>query len=296
MFVKTAALAAILMSTTPLLAPLASAGTIRLCTGAPNGNYDFVGISIAKQAEGSALNVVLVPSKGSLDNLAKLDAGKCDAAIAQNDAFGVYEQDNPHSTLNIERATDLYPEYVHLLCNPQSGVHRVQNLTAKDVLITGPNGGGTAVTWQSFATARPKKYGAVQTAPIGSMMRALAKVQDGTDAQCMMAVSGLKSPAMEEADAMSAETPGSLRLVPADATDLLSIMDARGKPLYAEARIPARIYPKGLLPDGGVNTLTVESLVVANSTYADNNDDDYTAFLTDVEHALPTIRQRTERQ
>jgi TRAP-type uncharacterized transport system substrate-binding protein len=42
------------------------------------------------------LNVAIVTTQGSLDNLARLEKGECDAAIVQNDAYGVYRKQTPN--------------------------------------------------------------------------------------------------------------------------------------------------------------------------------------------------------
>src|SRR5258708_1956112 len=95
---------------------------MRLCGGAPGGNYEFSAVQIAMQAggnlaRGSAVQVIPVNTNGSLENLQKLDDGSCDAAIVQADALNVYLNQNAKSALNVERTLALYDEYVHLICN-----------------------------------------------------------------------------------------------------------------------------------------------------------------------------------
>lgn len=72
------------------LSPVSAAERIRLCTGAANGNYFAAGDMIKKMA-GSSLDIEVVETEGTIDNLDRLltsapdDAGACDAMIGQPD-------------------------------------------------------------------------------------------------------------------------------------------------------------------------------------------------------------------
>lgn len=76
---------------TPALAEVPG-NPVRYCTGVPGGNYDFTGIAIKRQLP---QHLELVNTGGSMDNLAKVDKGECEAAIVQSDAYFVYMQQNP---------------------------------------------------------------------------------------------------------------------------------------------------------------------------------------------------------
>src|SRR3954454_7414525 len=145
-----------LMATLPSLAR-AEPAKARLCTGVHDGNYEFAGIQIAQQAKGS-LAVEVVNTQGSLDNLAKLDKGECDAAIVQSDAYGVYLKQNSRSALSLEKGRVLYQEYLHFICNTQTGISKITQLTKNQTILVGPLGGGTSTTWESFKLADPRRY------------------------------------------------------------------------------------------------------------------------------------------
>ena len=130
------------ISSLPTLAlaqkPAPSLPTVKLCTGARDGNYDFSGIQIAQQAKG-ALDVVVVNTQGSLDNLAKLDKGECDAAIVQSDAYGVYLKQNARSALNLEKGRVLYQEYLHFICNRDARLSKITQLSKANTILVGPH-------------------------------------------------------------------------------------------------------------------------------------------------------------
>ena len=267
---------------------------VNFCSGIKDGNYDFAAIQFATQAKG-ILTINIINTAGSLENLAKLDKGECDAAIVQGDSYGVYLKQNSHSALNIERGRSLYSEYLHFLCNAASGITRITQLTAANTILVGANGGGTSVTWDNFKLADAKRYGAVQTLPIGGL-RGVNKVQEGSDAQCMMFVTGLKSAAINEANKVALNSGGRLLLVAADDSDLPGLKDPKGKPIYTKAEIPSGTYPGGLQPSAlfgsSVKTLVVDALFVTNTNYIDAHEGDYNALLRAVNNSMAAINAR----
>lgn len=270
--------------------------TVRLCTGARDGNYEFAGIQIAQQAKG-ALNVVILNTQGSLDNLAKLDKGECDAAIVQSDAYGVYIKQNAKSALNLEKARSLYQEYLHVICNTQAKLSKITKLTKDHTILVGPLGGGTSTTWESFKNADPKRYGMIPTLPIGGL-RAVNIVQEGSEAACMLFVTGLKSGQINEANQVALNSKGRLALIDADDSDLPKVKDPKGKPIYTKATIPSGTYPGGLQPSSmfgsSVDTIAVDAVFVTNAAFINANEEPYNVLLRAVNNAVPAIRNKVE--
>ena len=85
--------------------------SLTLCTGGAKGNYFFSGMQIREQAKG-ALNVEVINTKGTWDNLQKMARGECDAAIIQGDGWSVWNARNKSASLDLERVDVLYKEYV----------------------------------------------------------------------------------------------------------------------------------------------------------------------------------------
>jgi uncharacterized protein len=277
---------------------VATQPTVKLCTGAHGGNYEFSGIQIAQQAKG-ALNVAIVNTQGSLDNLARLEKGECDAAVVQNDAYGVYRKQNSQSALAVEKSRSLYREYLHFICNSQAGISKITQLRKHNTVLVGPLGGGTSTTWESFRLADPKRYDPIPTLPIGGL-RAVNMVQEGSEAACMMFVTGLRSSQINEANQVALASKGRLVLVAADDRDLPKVKDLKGAPLYAEATIPGGTYPGGLQPSAimgsSVDTIAVDAVFVTNTGFIEANEQSYNVLLRAVNNAIPAIKNKVEAQ
>jgi TRAP-type uncharacterized transport system substrate-binding protein len=284
-----------LMATLPSLAR-AEPAKARLCTGVHDGNYEFAGIQIAQQAKGS-LAVEVVNTQGSLDNLARLDRDECDAAIVQSDAYGVYLKQNSRSALNLEKGRVLYQEYLHLICNPQAGLSKITQLTKNQTVLIGPLGGGTSTTWESFKLADPKRYEPIPTLPIGGL-RAVNMVQEGSEAACMLFVTGLRSNQINEANQVALSSKGRLQLIATDDRDLLKVKDPKGRLIYSKATIPGGTYPGGLQPSSimgsSVDTVAVDAVFVASTKFIDANEQTYNTLLRAVNNAVPAIKNKVE--
>lgn len=265
----------------------AQTASMNLCTGGNAGNYYFSGSQIAGQAKG-VVSVNVIETKGSIDNLTKIEAGECDAAIVQSDAYLVYKKEHPKSLLNLERVDTLYKEYVHLVCSREADIDGIKDLTADNTVLIGPNGSGTMVTWTSFGL-NDKSYTEIKTLPIGGT-RAMTKVKDGSEAQCMLFVSGLNSSSMKEVDLQG----DFLKLVAVDDWDFNDTVDDKGKKVYNFESIPGGTYDA--LQDGvfssAVDTITVDAVLVVKADWIDENPDVYEQFLKASLRAQPAIRER----
>jgi len=260
---------------------------MRICTGGESGNYFFAGSHIAAQAKGS-VNVDVVSTRGSMDNLERIEKGECNAGIVQSDAFLAYQRAYPKSTLKLERSGVLYNELVHLICNRSAKVGKITKLTPQNVVAVGRNGSGSAVTWDGFISVDQKRYKPVQTVPLDGE-RALAKVADGTEVQCMLFTAGLNTPFVK--DTVTAYKDR-VELVPTDDRDIKDAKDPKGNPLYSYDAIPSGMYPVNGGLFNGVDTISVKALLVVSSDWADQNDREYNKFLEAVRKALPAIKQR----
>jgi TRAP-type uncharacterized transport system substrate-binding protein len=257
------------------------------CTGPSGGNYEFTGVAIKRQLP----RVIPVTTKGSLDNMEQVDKGTCAAAIVQSDAYFVYMADHSNAALTVERARDMYPEYGHMICN--ATIAEISDLKRGNTVFVGPAGSGSAVMWDAITRANPK-YKDVATLPIGGD-RALGKVSDGQDGQCMLFVAGLRSQSMMNANNVAKTTNGNLRLVYMRDPKLFDLKDAKGRPIYKKATIPSGTYPGGLQESGiftsghSVDTIEVESVLVDSIPYADKYEGNLNIFLAAVNKAMPSI-------
>lgn len=255
-----------LASFVPAASAQSAAGkpTVRICTGGQSGKYYQTAAELGSQLKGAVV-VQVVETNGSLDNFRQLADGNCDAAIVQSDAYGIFPATNPAAKLNVERVVPLYNEYAQLVCNVNAGINDVDDLIGKSSrVLIGPNGSGTSVTWQTFGKQR-EDYLKVGTDPIGGT-RAITRIVDGTDAACMIFVSGLGSGTMQEVDELG---KGKLKLVPINDGVLDDVKDPKNQSVYTFADVPEGTY-KNLQAQGwfggqkNIQTLALPALLIAN--------------------------------
>lgn len=261
---------------------------VKLCSGPEGGNYQKAMIEIKKQA--TTLDVEVFETKGSWENLERLAAGQCDFAPVQADAVNVFKK-KTGGDLKIDVVDYLYKEFVHLLCNREAKIDRVVDLyknAPKLTVAVGPEGSGSAVTWDSFILGEPR-YQKVPTVPLAGI-RAIKKVVEGSEAACMVFTAGLNSGLMVNDAAPQGKF---LKLVKVDDRDFDKMKDAKGKQLYEYLDIPGSTY-KGV-QDGvfstSVSTVAVSALFVANAGFADKHGKAYDAILRAETKALPAIRK-----
>lgn len=249
----------------------AQAPELNICTGGTQGKYHQTALELRKQLTG-AVSINSVNTNGSLDNLRQLEAGTCDAAIVQSDAYGFYVHTNPSAKLNFQRVAPLYNEYANLVCNRNSGVEWVGDLLrdGRTVMI-GPAGSGTAVTWQTWAKQNPD-YAKVSTLPDAGTI-AIGKAVDATEAQCFLFISGLGAGSMNQANELGA---GTLKLVKVDDGSFDDVLDPKNQRVYAFADIPGGTYPElqnfGMFGgQSNVTTITLGAVLVVNQSWVEAN-------------------------
>lgn len=262
---------------------------IRVCTGGESGKYFQTAREIGSELVG-ALKVNVLPTNGSLDNLRQLDAGTCDAAIVQSDAYGIYTGLNPVSKLNIERVAPLYNEYAQLVCNKDARINHVSDLLKDDRgVMVGPQGSGTRVTWDTWVKQNPD-YAKVRVSRDAGT-RAITKAVDGTEDQCFLFISGLGAGSMVQANELAA---GALTLVSVDDGSFDDVVDPKGKRVYEFSKIPSGTYPD--LQNSGwfgsnqdIQSLAIGAVLVVNTAWVDANPRAYDDFATE---ALRWVKAR----
>lgn len=261
----------------------------KLCTGGEAGNYFKAGHILKSKSTGLAITVI--PTQGSLDNLAKVTSGECDGAFVQSDAMMVYSSRNAQALSSIERAGVLYQEHAHLLCNRSAGVGRITDLTSKHTVAVGPEGSGARTTWDAFVIADKKRYAPVAL-DTRSGVRALSAIADGSQVQCALWVGALNASFIKD----DAQKHGDrIALVATDDWDMGKVAkDGRGVAVYGYSEVPADTYPR-VQPGGTlygtkpVKTITMDALFVANVNWINANERAYDGLLRAFAAAKPGI-------
>ncbi len=256
--------------------------SFRYCTGGKSGNY-FLHGQLLETAAANQLNVELINTAGTIDNLGRMERNECDGALAQRTGFQAYAEQNPNGHFNFERVATPALEYAHMVCNKNSGVESVKGLKNKTLLI-GDKESGTAQTWMDFVKT-DAGYREVNTQYAGGF-KALNKVYLGT-ADCMMYVASLNTELMKKAN----ELGNKLALVPVNdwdfnnseyaetetANQLEGMKDQSGEDMYMFDSIPNEQYPNiqsGFF-SSSVKTLSVPMDMVVSLDWSEKNPDAY---------------------
>jgi TRAP transporter TAXI family solute receptor len=254
------------LSAAALAAKAPEKPVLRLATGQKGGWYDKFGDVFKKAANG--LDVQLVNSGGSLANLKLLVEGKADMALVQSDVLALMEKKQPGKKLVSEQA-DLYPEYVQLIANRDSGIKSVEDIDSRsNVVYVGPKDSGTALTWEGLGEQDPR----FKSIPIKNTDYAAALMEVRKNPKAlMMFVGGLSSEFLKKAEE-EAKRSGKLRLIAVQEKAFKDKRDAHGNPIYKFVAIPSNVYPalqKGWLFTGDVETLTVEAVLVLRTEWVE---------------------------
>ena len=112
----------------------------RLITGTPGGTYEKIGHSIKINVK---LKMQLLPSKGSVENLQRLQQKKADFALCQFDVYSTSVIQNPELQKEVKVILPLYYEEMHLIVDKK--FENFKELNGFKIAIGG-SGSGTAVT------------------------------------------------------------------------------------------------------------------------------------------------------
>jgi hypothetical protein len=125
------------------------ASALTIATGPSDGSYFQIAQDIRNVAGKEGIDLQVMTTKGSMENLELLGAGKVDLAIVQLDALRfisdvVKQEAGLDFFERIKVVMNLYPEEIHILTNKKE-IQSFYQLEGKRVSV-GPPGGGTAVT------------------------------------------------------------------------------------------------------------------------------------------------------
>lgn len=224
----------------------ASDPTIRVCTGGVNGNYFAAGTMLKDAA--TTLNVRVVETKGTLDNLERMleldvtDERACDAMIGQPDGAVYFTRKSPAHKAALKSIIGLHHEYLHVLCNADSGVDDLGDLENSPKkngysLDIGEYGSGAWLVWQNIIT-EDEDYAEVPTKNEGGILATTSVASN--DTTCMLVPAGLGNGTVTEVDSFYSEQ---IILAEANDRDFNDAKDIDGKPLYTYTKIPKRTYP-----------------------------------------------------
>ncbi|HEY0513032.1 MAG TPA: TAXI family TRAP transporter solute-binding subunit [Thermoanaerobaculia bacterium] len=116
-----------------------------LASGSAQGVYLPLANDMAVVARKSGVEIRVIPSEGSRQNLAWLAEGRADLALAQSDiAWNAYSGRGgfPKPVTSLRVIAPLYTEAIHILIQRTLYIHRIEDLRGKRIAV-GPAGSGT---------------------------------------------------------------------------------------------------------------------------------------------------------
>ncbi|MGN6735486.1 MAG: TAXI family TRAP transporter solute-binding subunit [Candidatus Binatia bacterium] len=126
-----------------------TASAFTIATGPSDGSYFQIAQDIKNVAAKEQIDIQVMPTKGSIENIQLLGAGKVDLAIVQLDALRfvsevLKKQKDFDLFDSIKVILNLYPEEIHVLSN-KNDIQTFYQLEGKRISV-GTEGGGTAIT------------------------------------------------------------------------------------------------------------------------------------------------------
>jgi len=247
-----AALAAACMRTAPT-------GRIRLAAGDPGGLYLAFAELLATQIRNRYPQIVIdvVPTEGSVENLARLRSADVDVALALADVAERDRATGPASTAPSAIAR-VYENYLQVIVLDSAPAQGVSDLAGKRVSI-GPEGSGASATSRVLLTAADLD-GRVELAAY-RLKEALARLtDDGIDA--LVWSGGVPTPAIADTDGVHP-----LRII--DIGSLVTRMSAISGYPYVLRQVPTSAYvPPGIRSIGVPNLLLCRPDIPAELAFA----------------------------
>lgn len=228
-------------------------GTMRFSTGVSTGVYTRYGQLVRTQLARDApeLRVELLPSQGSVENIARLASGRADFAIATADSVAAHLAEEGRGADPLRACARLYDDYMQLVVPSSSPVREVAGLAGMNVGVGEDQSGVQLVARALLAAAGLDLDGDLRAVRKGidTMPRMLREGR----LDAFFWSGGLPTTAVEDlADRMS------IRLVPLG--DLLSGL--RRQSSYAR-HYRAAVIPPDAYPDIA-GARTVDTIAVAN--------------------------------
>jgi TRAP transporter TAXI family solute receptor len=173
-------------------------GRVRLAAGDPGGLYLAFAEILAKQmkARYPDIAVDVLPTEGTVENLARLRSGEVDMGLALADVVERDRATGPAGTAP-QAVARVYENYLQVIVREDTAVQRISDLQARPVSI-GPRGSGAAATSQVLFEAAGLH---VQVDMRNYRLKdGLARLKDG-DIDALVWSGGVPTPAVAELDA-----------------------------------------------------------------------------------------------
>ncbi len=227
----------------------------RICTAKAGNNYHQFGLKLKERLKG-LVDVEVLATLGSWENLELIDDNprRCDAIIAQEDAYTLYRFEKTKSDLTMDRTATLFHEYAHLVCGRGVKANSLAELDPESTeIVVNKYGSGSYITWRLFRRLNPehKKYKILEK----NVDEAMLRILDMGRPACFFYVSGIGGNTLGEANSVFGDQ---LKLISVHDPKQERPVGSEKRQIYRSAQLPAARYPK--LAPKGVKTHSVSAV------------------------------------
>jgi len=246
-----------LVAATTMLAPIASAAEpfVNVLTGATSSVYYPLGVALA-DVIGKAMpsfKTSVQATKGSVENLTLLQAGRGEIAFTLGDALSDAWKGNEEAGFRtplkkLRGIAAIYPNYIHIVARADSGIRSLADLKGRNISVGVRKSGIELNARAIFAAAglTYRNFGKVEYLPFGESVELMKNRQlDATLQSAGLGASSLRDLAASV----------DIVVVPIPAEVIRKTHD----PAYLPATIPANTY-RG--QTGEVHTAAVQNFLV----------------------------------
>ncbi|MFG3170215.1 TAXI family TRAP transporter solute-binding subunit [Streptomyces sp. NPDC048200] len=232
-------------------------GTITFSAGTPTGVYQKYGTLLqgAMAKDMPDVDVRLLNSDGSQENIRRVATGQADFSIAAADAVETYILQNKPGSGRLRGCSRLYDDYVHLVVRRSSSIRSVADLKGRKVAV-GPSGSGVRLIANHVLQAAGLDADS-DIEPLDNGIKDMPEMLEDHKIDAFFWSGGLPTSAvleLSEAD--------DIRLVPIG-SDLVKKLHEQGgaSRYYRAAVMPADAYPKAQR-GAAVQTLAVANFLI----------------------------------
>ncbi len=248
----------------------ALAAEVVISTGGRGGSYYATGQQLSSILQEYDYETKVLKSKGSVENIDRVAKGEAALGFTQLDALAWWMNRNPEKSKQLSVLGNLFPECVYIAVNTDGPIDDEGDLqTDKGKIAVQKRGSGAAVTWEFMRDLNPK-YAKSQTIYKGGMqlLSQIASQPDG-DVNAFLWVNNPEN--LDQRYLKTVLNNDQLKLINVNDWDLNDKHEGLGKAIY---RFEKPDVKKGLLNDQEVNTICMDSVVIASKSANDDMLDD----------------------
>ncbi|MGA4839200.1 TAXI family TRAP transporter solute-binding subunit [Streptomyces sp. G45] len=231
-------------------------GSMTFSTGVKGAVYETYGKLLRNAAAEDMpdVDIELLYSEGSQQNVERVATGKADFTIAAADAVEKYRDDGRPGADRLRGCARLYDDYVQLVVRRSSDINSARDLRGKRVAVGPPRSGVRLIADRVLQAARLDLHQDLTARPAG--IDTAPELLKRGDIDAFFWSGGLPTSSVRE---LSEDFP--IRLVPLG--NLVDALHAQGgaSGYYRAAVMPADAYPKAQ-QNAPVPTLAVANLLV----------------------------------